>query len=392
MKNPKDDATDVRLGHGIYVQIYASTLVQASRMFKIAKSAHAAGYFRETHLVGVRGPGQPEREKLSPEISVIRIHGSRRRGNLGRILKVLVWQPRVFLRYRNQPITLIAAHNVWVLPLCWLLARVSGAPVVYNAHELETETYRMIGPKQRLAKSIEATLIGRCSLISVVNESIADWYEKEYAVDRPIVVPNMPTVRRVDVRLRERLGVSPDEMLYIHTGNLVEARNIPLILEAFAASPHHVVFLGDGHMRESILAASRIHSNIHWLPPVDADLIVAHVMEADVGLCLIEPHSLSDRLSSPNKLLESLAAGVPPLCSDLVEARRFLGAFAGLWILSDPAKELPRTLRILSKKDVAEFRSARPELESWETLAKPLINGYGRVLNAHHFGSDQTST
>lgn len=372
-----------RLPEGIYVQIYASPLVQASRMFKIAKSVHASGYFGATHLVGVQGQGLPEREELRPGVSIIRVHGTSRRGNLGRILRVLMWQPRVFLRYRRQPITLIAAHNVWLLPLCWLLSRASGAPVVYNAHELETETYRMTGLKQLLAKFIEAKCIGSCSLISVVNESIADWYERVYAVERPLVVPNMPVVREAHVRLRDKLSVAAHEMLYIHTGNLVEARNIPLILESFAASPHHVVFLGDGHLRDKVVEASRSHSNIHWLPPVDPDFIVAHVKEADVGLCLIEPHGLSDRLSSPNKLMESLAAGIPPLCSNLVEARRLLGHFADRWILTDPAMELPSTLERLGKKDIAEFKSACPELDSWESRVAPLIRGYGRVLSSH---------
>ena len=39
---------------GVYLQIYPSTLVNASRMLKIAKSIHESGYFDETHLVGIR--------------------------------------------------------------------------------------------------------------------------------------------------------------------------------------------------------------------------------------------------------------------------------------------------------------------------------------------------
>ena len=171
-----------------------------------------------------------------------------------------------------------------------MLSRTTGAALVYNAHELETETYNMTRLKQRSAQFIESHLITACSITSVVNSWIADWYERTYPIPRPVVVGNVPLDRDIDVNLRIRLNVSPNEMLYIHTGFLQEARNIPLILSAFERTTHHVVFLGDGPLRESMLTASAKHPNIHWLPPVDLDLIVAHVREADVGLCLIEQH------------------------------------------------------------------------------------------------------
>jgi len=361
----------------VYLQIYPAPLAKPSRMLKIAKSIHESGYFGETHLVGVKAAGLEAREHVAPGVSVVRLLGSGRRGNLGRALRVVLWQPRVYLHYRREPLTVIAAHTVWVLPLCWVLSRRTGASLVYNAHELETETGTMTGFKQKAAKFIESRLVTKCSIVSVVNSSIADWYEHEYPIRRPVVVGNVPVVRDATLHLRERLGVTPDEMLYVHTGNLAGGRNIPLILAAFSSSAHHVVFLGDGHLREAVLAECASHSNIHWLPPVDHDLIVAHVREADVGLCLIECiHDLSDELSSPNKLLESLAANTPPLCSDLVEARRLLGPLANRWILSDPSTQLGGALERIGKADVEAFRSEWPGATTWGDEIQPLVAAY----------------
>jgi glycosyltransferase involved in cell wall biosynthesis len=373
----------------VYLQIYPSPLVNASRMLKIAKSIHESGYFGETHLVGVQAAGLEAREHVAPGVSVVRLPGSGRRGNLGRALRAALWQPRVYLHYRREPLTVIAAHIVWVLPLCWVLSRRTGASLVYNAHELETETGTMTGFKQKAAKLIESRLVTKCSIVSVVNSSIADWYEHEYPIHHPVVVGNVPVIRDAMVHLRERLGVTPDEMLYVHTGHLVEGRNIPLILAAFSSTAHHVVFLGDGHLREAVLAACAHHSNIHWLPPVDHDLIVANVREADVGLCLIEhQRDLSDELSSPNKLLESLAAGTPPLCSDLVEARRLLGPLADKWIMKDPGTQLAAALERISKADVEAFRSEWPGATTWDDEIQPLVAAYNllRVTNAPRSG------
>jgi glycosyltransferase involved in cell wall biosynthesis len=166
-------------------------------------------------------------------------------------------------------------------------------------------------------------------------------------------------------------------MVYIHTGNLASGRNIDLILAAFAASAHHVVFLGDGHLRQAVLDASKSHPNIHWLPPVEPELIVAHVKEADVGLSLIEIQlDLSDKLSSPNKLLESLAADTPPLCSDLIEARRLLGPLADSWILSDPSTQLGPAIERIGKADVQEFRSKWSGTTTWEQEIESLVVAY----------------
>ena len=374
----------------MYLQIYPAPLVNASRMFNIAKSIHQTGYFDETHLVGVEINDSETRERLAPGVSVIQIRGNSRRGNLGRLLRATLWQPRVYRRYHRESLTVVAAHSVWVLPLCWLLSRKTSASLVYNATELETETIAMKGLRQRAAKLIESRLIAECSIVSVVNSPIADWYQRKYPIRRPVVVGNVPVVKDAEVNLRERLGVTPNEMLYIHTGYLTEGRNIPLILSAFSTSAHHVVFLGDGRLRETVLAASLIHANIHWLPPVDPDLVVAHVREADVGLCLIETQlDLSKKLSSPNKLFESLAADVPPLCSDLVEPRRLLGPSADRWILTDPRTQLAAALERIGKADVEQFRSVWQGATTWEDEVEPLVDAFRNlpVSNRHHSGS-----
>lgn len=368
---------------GLYVQVYPSTLVNASRMGKIGRSLQGTGIFRETHLVGVRADGQQSVEDLGAGLRIVRLPGSGRRGNLGRVLRVLLWQPRVLRHYRKQHIGMVAAHNVWVLPMCWMLSRRTGATLIYNAHELETEAAAMTGLKKQVAKIFENRLIRRCALISVVNEPIADWYESTYHIARPVVVGNVPVVVDADARLRERSNIRTDEMMYIHTGHLVDGRNIPLILSVFAQSPHHIVFLGDGPLRTPIVEAGRRHPSIHWVAPVSPDFIVANVREADVGLCLIDEQlSLSDRLSSPNKLLEALAADIPALCSNLVEARRLLGEHADRWILVDPEKTLAAAVRRIGKADCEEFRSTWDGVRAWDQEVAPLVAGVATLAGS----------
>ena len=63
---------------------------------------------------------------------------------------------------------------------------------------------------------------------------------------------------------------------------------------------------------------------IHVLPAVPPDVLAAWVASADVGLMPNQPRTLNERLSTPNKLFECLAVGLPVVSSDFPERRRIV--------------------------------------------------------------------
>ena len=257
--------------------------------------------------------------------------------------------------------------------------------MVYNAHELETETIGAKGIKQKLAKFIERRYIDKADVVSVVNTPIADWYSQQYDGVTPVVLTNTPADIGGSVDLRSQLNIPAGELLYIHVGFLMEGRSIPLILEAFSAVPNvHIAFLGDGYLRPQVEQAARENSNIHLLPLVEPDAVVSVVRGADVGLCLIEPVSLSDKLSTPNKLMECLAAGIPPLCSDIVEARGRLGEqMSRVWILGSPEEDLLDALKRIGPHQITEFQKNWSGIPSWDSQATDLIDAYEREIVRH---------
>lgn len=362
--------------------IYPSTLEGASRIEKLANSLQQSSLeFSETHAVGIHRAGLNEVEEIAPGVKLVRIAGSTRRGTLGNVLKLIQWRPRVYKFYKDKPLASVAAHNVWLLPLAYRLSKKTGAVLVYNAHELETETIAGKGLKQWVTKYIERRYIKQVKVVSVVNESIADWYENHYPITRPISVTNIPLDDGTSVNLRAELGITDDNLLFIHTGHLTYGRNIPLILQKFAENGKaHVVFLGDGPLRQDVVAASTTSLNIHWISPVPPHSVVGYARGADAGLNLIEYVSLSDKLSTSNKLFEALAAGIPSLSSDLPEARRFLGENADDWILESPKDELGEFLIRVDAELIAKFKKTLRSLPSWEDQVAPLIEAYRSAL------------
>lgn len=364
------------------VHLYPSPMLNESRLFRLSASLQASGLIHHTHLVGVLSEGLDVQERIDAGRLIVRIGGGgRSHGFAQKVRRALGWQWAVLRRYAREPVVAVHVHSVWVLPLGVALALVTRAALFYNPHELETATPTMVGLKRRVAQIIERLLIRRPVVVTTVNDSIADWYVEQYGIDRPLSVRNIPVSTGRAADLRARLGIGADELLFIHTGRLAAGRSLDQVLETFRSTQRHIVFLGDGPLGDRVRAAAADSAFIHWLAPVAPEAVVAHVREADVALCLIDTTSLSYRLSSPNKLFEALAAGTPPLCSDLVEARRLLGSAAEDWILRDVATELRPKLEALDTSDIDAFKQGWPGLSTWDEEVAPLVERFASTIS-----------
>lgn len=368
---------------GLNLLIYPSLLAGPGRVSKIARSLQSSGRFTGTRIIGVDSTDLPSRQDLGGGVELIRIRGANLKDRLGALRILTLWQARVYRAFRNQKVTAVAAQNLFVLPMAHALARRTGAVFAYNAHELETETIASKGLRRKVQRLIERRYIRKADVVSVVNEPIAQWYRSAYPGVEPVVVTNSPVDSGERVDLRTRLSVPDDALLYIHVGFITTGRSVPLILDVFSRHPEaHVVFLGDGALRPEVERAAEEFPNIHWLPSVAPDEVVAHVRGADVGLCLIEHSCLSMALSTPNKLMEALKAGIPPLCSDLVEARRILGDSARTWVLEDPSSQLESAIARITPADVERFKADPPKIPTWDEQAVSLVASYARALDA----------
>ena len=155
----------------------------------------------------------------------------------------------------------------------------------------------------------------------------------------------------------------------------------------------HLVLLGAGQDRErlaQLAAEPRFGGRVHLLDPVPPSDLLPWVASADVGAMPMPPRNLNLYLSSPNKLFECLAAGVPVVVSDFPVVRRI--------VIDDPDGPLGRTCAPTSASDVARAlheiidleTSAKADLRrrcamaararwNWEAQAAPLIEAYGRL-------------
>ncbi len=371
------------------VHLYPSVLKNETRILKIVFSLRSHGLFKEIFVVGRSGNGLPAYEDLGNGVHLYRLNslfGEDLNNTFGKILRTLGWYLAVLLWMRNRIVDCLNCHSLPVLPLSVLLKFWKRCELVYDTHELETETHVCKGLRKSLAKLVERVFIGQVDAVCVVNHSIASWYQESYGLFRVWVVHNVPlrmaSVPQRTGLLRNVLGLrSPEVLLYLYQGLLSPGRGIELLIDAFACigGGRHLVCMGYGPLEEAVIRAGQLHSNIHFIPAVAPDLIKEYTVDADVGLALIENTCLSYYLSTPNKLYEYAACGVAAVVSDFPEMSRFVDHYDCGWKVKPEVGDFRRLIESIDAESLRNKRlnATRASMENyWEKEELELLSMY----------------
>lgn len=306
------------------------------------------------------------------------------------VLKYLEFIYRVTLFYRKKDIKMINIHAIALLPFCVFLKYLFKAKLVYDTHELETETNGSNGLRKKLAKFMEKSLIKKCDLVFVVSENIADWYAKEYSIDRPVVVKNAP--RLIDSKktnhFRENLGIKNDSIIVLYQGGLSKGRGVDLPLETFKKRDDDkvvIVFMGYGELEEDIKTASKEKNNIYFHPAVAPEIVLDYTSSADFGIHMIQNTCLNHYYCMPNKLFEYAMAGLPVIVSNMKEMRELVEKYdMGTAVVDDKIESMNNAIDKILQSDIKQMKqnARRCAVEnSWEVQEIKMINEYKRVLN-----------
>src|SRR5690606_2548287 len=270
---------------------------------------------------------------------------------------------QAFSRARRIRARIYHASDLFMLAAMARAAASTGAGYVFDSREL----YTGLGSTRRRPwasafwSALERRLISRASLVMTVNDSIADVLADRYAIARPVVLPNVPGVVKIEPssRLRQLTGLSSDEPIVLYQGFLKPGRGCEILIALASKIPgFSLVFLGVGPLASELrrqVERLGLGDRVRFLPMVEPDELLPLTADADIGACLIEGVTESLRLSLPNKLFEYLAAGVPVLASALPELSRIVDQYAvGLIAPTDDEDRMTEALKRLVE-DV-EFR------------------------------------
>lgn len=309
---------------------------------------------------------------------------------LSQVFKYFEFCWRVYCFYKNKNIKIINIHALDLLPLGVFLKWAYKAKLVYDTHELETETNGAQGFRKKVAKFLEKHLIKYADLTLVVSESIADWYANEYNIARPPVVLNAPNIRdlKINNHFREQLGIREDQIILLYQGGLMPGRGVHLILEAFKQRKDDkvvAVFMGYGPLEADIKIAAEQHSNIYFFPAVPPQVVLDYTASADFGISLIENTCLSYYYCMPNKLFEYAMAGLPVLVSNMKDMSELVTRYAMGAVISDfSANGINQAVDNFLEQDLTRMKANVYQAaceNAWEVQEQKMLAAYQQLLN-----------
>ncbi len=337
-----------------------------------------------------------------------------------RVVKIVDWLPyviknplkfapyfklkRIILQYPEK-FDLIHCHDLNASIVGYALVKKMKIPLVCDFHELFID-YLIHHKPNRLKKyvlsvydniwsSIGKKILRSSTAFITVNNSLAEIYQDQWKLDNdPIVLYNYssrkirPSINLQKNYFRDKYAISKETRVLIFQGSLFYDKGIEVILDAFCEQDKYaVVFLGMGALVEKINYFARTYpGRFFYHCAVPGENLLSYTKCADAGLAPIGFIKNNHLFSSPNKVFEYIAAGIPFVCSDLPEMRKIVkDTEAGFIVPPNNPKELLKGVeRIFYNKNDQKMRAAArkafKEKYSWEIEQNKLIEVYRNIL------------
>ncbi len=248
----------------------------------------------------------------------------------------------LFWRLLFRRFDLCLACDLDTLVPCYIVTRLSGRRLVYDAHEYFTGQQGLAERRVKHAiwKWTERRILPKIRHMITVSGSIADLYHKEYGVT-PVVIRNVaPSVTHLEPHDRGAMGASEEELLVIFQGSGInEGRGARELIKAMDMVERiRLVFIGSGDIIESLRRSayeSGAAERIRFLPRMPWEEMMRYTMSCDAGLSLDEDTCVNQRFSLPNKLFDYIAAGIPSVVSPLPEVESLIGIYGCGFVIGE---------------------------------------------------------
>ena len=321
-----------------------------------------------------------------------------------RQLSLVDYYRRSWRVLKDEPADIYHSHDLTTLPAGYMAKRRTGGKLVYDSHELFTELHYIDGTNRRIFRWLERRLIRRADAVIIPNEFAAEELSKRYGIDLPSVVRNCPPLAVQDKKvhnnsLREKLGLGDAVPIIVHVGIFSRSRGSENLVSAVPSLDRGtVVFLGWGAGTEegelkSLVKQKGLEDRVMFVPPIAPDEVVSYISSAQVGVVLFRNVSLNHYYVTPNKLWESMNAGLPvvgsnfPALKSIVEGYHFGKtcnpedpediAAAVNWVLSDEKRY----------KEMKKNALKAAKIFNWENESRELLKIYRRLSQQDDVGT-----
>jgi glycosyltransferase involved in cell wall biosynthesis len=348
------------------------------RMIRICSTLAGAGY--TVQLVGRRRPSSiPLKSRSFDQKRLACFFQSGK-------LFYLEYNLRLLLYLLAARADVLCAVDLDTLLPAYLVSRLRGLPLVYDAHEYFTEVPELAhrpGTK-RIWEALAHVLLPRLKHAYTVGEELAAELSNRYGTSFE-VIRNVPFRRSPDTA---EPPLQPPVLLY--QGALNRGRGLEEAILAMHELPDARLWLaGEGDLSEALRALARregLAQRVRFLGYVQPEDLWKITPQATLGLNLLADQGLNYYYSLANKVFDYIQAGIPSLNPDFPEYRKLQATYGCLVLLPrlDPPA-LAGAVRALLK-DMPAYRELRKACQQaagelhWEKESEKLLSIYSRLL------------
>jgi glycosyltransferase involved in cell wall biosynthesis len=291
---------------------------------------------------------------------------------------------------RTQRPDLIHAHDYFMALPGLIASRITGARLVYDAHELivpERGVPRTL--VLRVFSFMEGVTVPRSDLVVAANLERAERMAEHYSMPAlPLVIRNIPPMpppaaptSRVDSLLHPRRRSSADFLL-VYQGHLKLRRGLGRVLEALVVLPEsfRLIIVGGGPDQQLLLqriGSMGLADRVDHLGRVPRTALPVILTQCDAGVLTYSYDTLNDRLCAPNKVYEYAQAGLPILATDQPPLRRIFESYDMGQLIGeeDGAQEIAAAVQRLAHRPKKDYQPVIQRFlhdNRWEAEAERL--------------------
>ena len=208
----------------------------------------------------------------------------------------------------------IHANDLNALVPAYKAAKKLKCKLIYDSHEVFLENVGISNSK--LTKTIwafwEKKLTKKINKMVCVSNAAAEYFEKKYNIEKPLVVTNccIKAEQCVSAEKNDGFEVLNHGQFYEGRGYDIMVESIPLLKEYPEIK---LAVRGFGKLEESLKNRAKElgDENFRFYPKVLVEELIPMASKSKVGVAITEGFCLNFQLSVSNKLFEYAAAGLP---------------------------------------------------------------------------------
>jgi glycosyltransferase involved in cell wall biosynthesis len=360
------------------------------RVLLEARALRSAGY--GVHLISWDREASRAPEEDEDGIHVIRLGPKCPPRSAGRILTRL---PRFWVRAlrasKGLGFDVVHAHDFDTLPLGMAISKLSGKPLLYDAHELYAKMIENeVGPLSRIIWMWERRCARRAEAVITVSNALAS----ELSVGRKhkatvVATSQDPSViDGADVReIRERYGLKGFVVSYL--GSLEPGRFVEEFITSFKPEDNITLLIGGSGTLEPLVAKeARNNQALKFIGTVGADDALKLTWASDLVVAMMDPSNPNNVIGTPGKIINALAVSRPMVttkglniaknvedagCGIVIPYSRSAFVEAVLKVAADP-----RTLTSMGRKG----RELYDKEYSWTRSKDELLKVYQALIRS----------